>query len=267
VPFERVASATHTPVWYRWRGPETASCAGFTHAIFTRLGGTSQGAFASLNLGSSVGDDAAAVEDNHRRIFSALGHPGGGWVSPHQVHGNRVAVVGAADKGRVIGATDALVTHEPGVPLLLRFADCVPVLLFDPRQRVVAVAHAGWRGIVAGVVPATVQTLISHFGTQVRDLWVGIGPAIGPDHYAVGKDVLQAVTAALPQGSTLPVTAQHGARDHLDLALAVEAQLEGLGVAGVNQAGICTACHTDEWFSHRAEGGMTGRFGAVAMLN
>jgi polyphenol oxidase len=266
VLFERVAHPTLDPVWYRWKRSEAGTYDGFMHAIFTRLGGVSRGAFASLNLGGTVGDDVAAVEENHRRVFAALGYAGEAWVSPHQVHGNRVAVVGAADRGQVIAATDALVTNEPGVALLLRFADCVPVLFFDSRQRVVAIAHAGWRGVVAGVVAATVETLVSRFGTQPRDLWVGIGPAIGRDHYAVGKPVRDAVTGALPQPSSLQVSVQHEQGHYLDLAAAVEAQLTGMGIVDVNQAGICTACNTDEWFSHRAEAGMTGRFCAVAML-
>jgi polyphenol oxidase len=240
--------------------------AGFTHGMFTRLGGTSRGVFASLNLGSTVGDDPAAVKENHRRVFAALGYPGSSWVSPHQVHGNRVAVVGAQDMGQIIAATDALVTNEPGVALLLRFADCVPVLFFDARQRVMAVAHAGWRGVVAGVVPATVETLVSQFGTRATDLWVGIGPAIGPDHYVVGQDVLDAVTRVLPQDLSLPVAEQRHGSIYLDLTMAVQAQLIGVGVSDINPAGICTACHTDEWFSHRAEAGATGRFCAVAML-
>ncbi len=265
MPLERVVHPTLTPVWYRWSAAEGGP-AGFVHGIFTRLGGASCGAFASLNLGSTVGDDAAAVEENHRRVFAALGYPGWDWVSPHQVHGSHVAVVGAADRRQVIPATDALVTNEPGVALLLRFADCVPVLFFDPRERVVAVAHAGWRGIVAGIVPATVKTLVSRFGSRPEDLWVGVGPSIGSDHYAVGKDVLQAVVDALPKGASVPVASHRVGKDYLDLAAAVEAQLVGIGVADVNQACVCTACHTDEWFSHRAEVGGTGRFGAVAML-
>ena len=264
--FERVVHPTLDPVWYRWKSPEAGTYDGFMHGIFTRLGGVSQGAFASLNLGGTVGDEVTAVKENHRRVFAALGYPGEAWVSPHQVHGSRVAVVGAANRGKVIAATDALVTGERGVPLLLRFADCVPVLFFDPKQRVVAVAHAGWRGIVAGVVGATVETLTSRFGTQPHDLWVGIGPAIGRDHYAVGKDVLDAVTGALPQASSLQVSVEHEGEHYLDLAMAVEAQLVGLGIVDVNQAGICTACNTTEWFSHRAEAGRTGRFCAVAML-
>jgi polyphenol oxidase len=266
VLLERVTSPTPGPVWYRWRDSERGALDGFTHGMFTRKGGASRGAFAALNLGGTVGDDVAAVAENRRRVLSALGCPEDSWISPHQVHGNRVAVVGAADRGQVIAATDALVTNEPGAALLLRFADCVPVLFFDPRQRVAAVAHAGWRGVVAGVVPATVETMVSRFGTRVQNLWVGIGPAIGPDHYAVGTDVLHAVSGALPQGSSFRVGMRREERDYLDLAMAVEAQLAGLGVVGVNQAGICTACHTHEWFSHRAEAGVTGRFGVVAML-
>lgn len=205
------------------------------------------------------------VSENHRLLFSALGYPAA-WVSPHQVHGNHVAVVGAQDKGHVIEATDALITNELYVPLLLRFADCVPVLFYDPHCRVVGIAHAGWRGIVVGVVPATVTALALHFGSRAQDLWVGIGPAIGLDHYQVGEDVLYAVNNALAAYSYSPVSVRRKDGIYLDLAKAVEVQLRGVGVVNVHQAGICTACNTREWFSHRAEAGATGRFGVLAML-
>lgn len=149
--------------------------------------------------------------------------------------------------------------------LLLRFADCVPVLFYDAANGAVGLAHAGWRGVAARVVPATIAQMVEAFGTDPGDLWAGIGPAIGRDHYAVSDAVVDAVQPTLPPGTQ--VAFKEGGRWTLDLAGAVHAQLAALGVGNIDQAAICTACHTDEWYSHRAEGGLTGRFGTLITLD
>lgn len=173
-------------VWYRFAGPGPA----FEHALVTRLGGVSAPPFAALNLGSTVGDDPAAVAENHHRLWDALALSPEQVVSPHQVHGKRVAQVSTARGGCVIAETDAFITATPGLALLLRFADCTPVLLYDAMQRAAGLIHAGWRGVAAGVVPATVQAMTGAFGTRPATLWAGIGPAIGPEHYEVGREVV-----------------------------------------------------------------------------
>ncbi len=264
MPLRRVEHAGLGVVWYHFGEPESDTHAGFRHAIITRLGGTSGHPFDSLNLGSGVGDSDDAVRANHERLFHAMGLSQGQVVSPHQVHGRRVAVVGPGDGGSVIPETDALVTDQPGLALLLRFADCVPVLFYDSVHHVVALAHAGWRGVAAEVVVATVSTMAGTFGSNPQDLWAGIGPAIGPDHYIVGEEVVTAVQRTVP-AETQIASRTHG-QWHVDLAGAVYSQLIRLGLTRVDQAAICTACHTSEWYSHRAEAGKTGRFGVLAML-
>lgn len=260
----RASGKETDPIWYRFDNLRPEVRQGLLHAIFTRCGGVSKGPFASLNLGSTVGDDPRAVSENHRRVYAALGLHPTQVVSPYQVHGAHVAVVDYHDKGLVIPGTDALITAQVGVVLLLRFADCVPILMYDPRHHVVGLAHAGWRGLAAGVIPATVTAMVQHFGSQPADLWAGIGPAIGADHYAVGPDVASAV-----QRTLLPSTRTATLRDgqwYLDLAASAREQLRMLGVTDISESGICTACHTEEWYSHRAEHGRTGRFGVLAML-
>lgn len=247
---------------YRFEG--LSEVEGLIHAVLTRIGGVSQGPYATLNLGHTVGDDLTAVEENHRRALSALELEPEQVVSPYQVHGARVGVVGRAHLGTVQPATDALVTSVPAVPLLMRFADCAPVLFFDPVRRVVGIAHAGWRSVVAGVVGATVQTMAERLGCDPADLWAGIGPTIGPCCYAVGSDVAAAVEAACPPGTG--VVRDGDGRTYLDLPAAVQAQLRAAGVEQIEDAGLCTACHVDEFFSHRAEHGRTGRFGIVMEL-
>jgi YfiH family protein len=249
-------------VLYRFDG--LSGGAGLRHAVLTRIGGVSQGPFATLNLGHSVGDDLAAVEENHRRALGALGLEPGKPVSPYQVHGARVGVVGRADLGTVRQSTDALVTAVPAVPLLMRFGDCAPVLFFDPVQHVAGMAHAGWRGVVAGTVGATIRTMTEQFGCDPADVWAGIGPTIGPCCYEVGPEVVQAVEAACPPGAG--VVCDVNGQTNLDLPAAVQAQLRAAGVEQVEDAGLCTACRVDEFFSHRAEHGRTGRFGVVMEL-
>jgi YfiH family protein len=247
-----------------YRFDQLSGVGGLTHAVLTRIGGVSREPYATLNLGHTVGDDLSAVEENHRRALGALGLEPGQVVSPYQVHGARVGLVGPAHLGAVQPATDALVTGLPSVPLLMRFADCTPVLFFDPVRRAVGMAHAGWRGLVAGSVPATVRTLAERCDCDPANLWAGIGPTIGPCCYEVGPEVVAAVEAACPPGTHV-VRRVYG-RTYLDLPAAVQAQLCAAGVRQIEDAGLCTACHVDEFFSHRAEHGRTGRFGVVIEL-
>jgi YfiH family protein len=235
------------------------------HGCFTRLGGVSPSPWKSLNTGHTVGDDLERVRENHRRIWSALGIQGEDVVSPHQVHGAAVRVVDNTDRGRVCEKTDALITNTPDVYLMLRFADCVPVLFYDPVRGTVGLAHAGWRGTVAGIARATAQRMVESFGGRPSDILVGIGPSIGPCCYEVGENVLEAAREAFPRAPQL-VHRQENGSWHFDLWAANRYQLEQVGVTKVEVSGLCTAGRTDEWFSHRVERGRTGRLGAVMGL-
>ncbi len=237
---------------------------GLLHAVLTRIGGVSRDPYATLNLGHTVGDDLDAVQENHRRALGPLGLSPGYLVSPWQVHGASVDVVGPEARGTVRPETDGLVTNAPGVPLMMRFGDCTPILLFDAVQRAVGLVHAGWRGIVAGVVAASVQTMTEYLACRPSDIWAGIGPTIGPCCYEVGTGVATEIASACPPGSE--VLRRVDRHVHADLPAAVEAQLSAVGVGQIEHAALCTSCHVDEFFSHRAEGGRTGRFGVVIGL-
>ena len=237
---------------------------GVVHAVLTRVGGVSPPPFATLNLGHTVGDDSSAVEENHCRALGALGLSVEQMVSPYQVHGARVGLVGSGHRGTVQPACDALVTNEAAVPLLLRFADCVPVLFFDPVRRAVGIAHAGWRGVAVNVVGETVRTLAERLQCDPSGLWAGIGPAIGPCCYDVQPEVLDAVRRACPPDARISRTA--GEKIFLDLPGAVRAQLVAAGVGRIEESNLCTACRVDEFFSHRLECGRTGRFGVLIGL-
>ncbi len=235
------------------------------HGVFTRAGGVSRAPFESLNLSRSVGDDAAAVHENNRRMLSAFGMTSGDAVTAWLTHGRSVAMVTSNDRGGYHAGVDALITRERGLMLTMRFADCVPIVFHDPVRRAIGLAHAGWRGVAAGIVAATIDALRDSFGTDPRDLWVGIGPCIGVDHYRVGPEVIDAVSAACPPDMPL-VRHQADGSARLDLNVAVASQLRACGVTHIEDARLCTAANTDEWFSHRAENGRTGRFGVVIGL-
>ncbi len=247
-------------VWYTFTGPGP----GLLHALVTRLGGVSRGPYASLNLGSTVGDDPAAVQENLRRLRATFSLSPTQIVSPHQVHEAHVARVTRTEGGLIIPATDALITDDPEVALLLRFADCAPILLYDRRRHVAGLVHAGWRGVVARVVPAAVAALRETFGSSPHDLWVGIGPCISGEHYQVGAEIVAAVAAAVPRDTVFAW--RHDGSWYLDLATAILAQLQACNVAAIEMSGLCTASNLHEWYSHRAEGGHTGRFGVLVKL-
>jgi YfiH family protein len=152
------------------------------------------------------------------------------------------------------------------VVLMLRFADCVPILLHDPVRGVVGLAHAGWRGTVSGMSQAVVRTMVDQMGCCPKDIRAGVGPSIGPCCYEVGEDVAEAALDAFPDADGILKPKANG-RWYLDLWAANRRQLASAGVVKVKVARICTACHTDEWFSHRAEQGKTGRLGALIGLS
>jgi YfiH family protein len=236
------------------------------HAISTRHGGVSSAPFLTLNLSRTTGDDATNVAMNIQRLHDALGLDATATISASQAQVDRVAVVGAAQRGTIIREVDALLTNEPGVPLMLRYADCVPIFLFDPVHRAIGVAHAGWRGTVGKIATKTARAMVDAFGTQPRDLIACIAPSIGPCCYRIGEDVSAQVRAAFVDADELLI-AQAGGGVHLDLWKANAQQLRELGVEQIEITGICTADHTDDFYSWRAENAKTGRFGAIIALS
>ena len=244
---------------------------GARNVVTTRLGGASQGPYAALNLGYSVGDDAGAVEANRRTLFATAATDPDHVVTCYQVHSTNVARVGSEAGGRgaltpanTIADSDALITNVPDLHLFLRFADCVPLLLCDPRRRAVGLAHAGWKGTVGNMAAAVVAAMVDAFASDPADLVAAVGPSIGPCHYAIREDVAAPLRQALPFWRDVLHQDSDGALS-LDLPEANRRQLVACGLAERNAitSGICTACHTDEFYSHRAEHGKTGRFGVL----
>ena len=235
------------------------------HGVTARQGGVSEGPWASLNLTKGTGDVPEHVEQNLRRVADALGTRREHLVSPNQRHTTRAAAVTPADRGRVLPETDTLLTADADVPVLLRYADCTPILLYDPRRAAIAVVHSGWRGTVAGAVPAALRALAGHFGTRPEEVVAGVGPSIGPCCYEVGDEVIAAAREAFSDAESLLPRNGNGRR-HFDLWGANRYWLTEAGVRQVEVAEICTSCHQDDFFSYRGGKGRTGHFGAIMML-
>jgi len=249
-------------VYYQF---ESLAARGVPHGVFTRLGGRSAAPYASLNVGHTVGDDHDAVEANHALVYAALGVEPRRVVTAHQVHGHHVAVVSGLEGGSVVPVTDGLATAEPGLLLMMRFADCLPVLLYDERRRAVGLAHAGWRGTMADVAGHTVRAMQAAFGSDPADLVAALGPGIGPCCYQVGEEVIRAAAAAFPASAGV-LRRQADGSTHFDLIGANRWQLRRAGVARCEAAPLCTACDVGEFYSHRAEAGRTGRFAVLLGL-
>jgi polyphenol oxidase len=235
------------------------------HAITTRHGGVSAGPYASLNVSKGLGDDPEAVEENLQRVCSTLRLHRHDLVSPNQRHTANVCKVGPADRGRIQVGYDALITDQWRVPLLLRYADCVPVMLYDPRHHAIALVHSGWRGTVLGAPRAAVESMVKEFGSLPTEIVAAIGPSIGPCCYEVGRDVIGAVQQAFSRADSL-LPPRAGGRRHLDLWSANRRWLSECGVRQIEVSELCTACHTGDFYSHRAENGKTGHFAAVMGL-
>jgi YfiH family protein len=231
------------------------------HGYSQRAGGVSLAPYASLNLGSHVGDDLDNVRANRRLFSEVLGIPAERWVTAEQVHGGDVAQVTEVAAGWKIPGVDALVTDVPDLPLALFYADCASLFFYDPAQRAIGLAHAGWRGTVAEIAIRTARGMAEAFGSRPKELLVGLGPHIGPCCYEVGEEVVTALERW--EGAI-----QHREeRAFADLGAANRAQLLSAGISKENiyQADPCTSCDVDAFFSYRREG-PTGRMAAVLML-
>jgi len=248
-----------------WLAPDWR-VAGVGALMTTRSGGASAAPYATINVGSAVGDDAGAVAANRALLTAAIG------IAPvflRQIHGTRVVQVGAADAAATapIHQADALVTTEPGVACIVQAADCLPVLLAAPDGRAVGAAHAGWRGLAAGVIERTVEVLCDVGRCAPRDLVAWLGACIGRDAFEVGADVLTAFEA-VPGGTSAAAArfqAKGGAKWHADLAGLARDRLAASGVEAVSGGTWCTASDASRFFSYRRDG-VTGRMAAAVWI-
>jgi YfiH family protein len=235
-------------------------------AVFTRQGGVSPSPWDSLNQGGTTGDIRERVVENRRLAFYSLGLEVDTIFDVWQVHGSRIVSSDIPrDLDELHEKADGIITATKGVTLFMRFADCVPILLYEPETKVIAIVHAGWQGTVNRIAGSAVEKMVQEHGCKKHNILVGIGPSIGPDHYAVRDDVITRVKEAFPQTWRKLLATSTGVTT-LDLWQANKVCLEEAGVEQIEIAGMCTACNLNDWYSHRAEGATTGRFGVLLAL-
>ncbi len=265
------------------------------HGFSTRVGGVSKAyGGKALNLGFTAADTRRAVEQNRVRFLRSLA--GGAkrpplLVTVKQVHSDTIHVVSRSPRQALVG--DGLITRETGLLLAVQTADCLPVLLVDPKERAVGIFHAGWRGTLARIAEKGVAAMRQHFGSDPKTLLAAIGPGIHSCCYAVGEEVRERFASQFGYAEDLfhkimvsdpvrekypllfltarpPGHSDFGPKLYLDLVAANRRQLLEAGVPKRNlwTSPLCTSCRTDLLFSHRAEKGITGRMmGAVGVRN
>lgn len=231
----------------------------------TRSGGVSTGPYASMNLGEFVGDGAAAVKLNRERLAQALG---ASVVFLKQVHGTNVVRLRARDAWPASDAlheADACVTTERGMACVVQTADCLPVLFAAPGGVAIGAAHAGWRGLAAGVLERTLASVCELAACQPADVWTWLGACIGPQDFEVGADVLRAFDCAAPPGeSAMHFKAGDNERWMADLAGLARARLMRAGVDQIS--GGVWPTSDSRFFSFRRDRGVTGRMGAAIWI-
>lgn len=200
-------------------------------------------------------------------MATTLGYEAEALVAARQVHGSHCRVVTGADRGAgaldqdtALPGTDAIVVAESGLPVLIQVADCAPLLLVDPRRRVLAVVHGGWRGAVARIAATAVALMQRECGSLPADLLCGIGPCLCPDCFEIGPEVAAAAAPIAPH-SVAP-----GPPLQLDLRRLLSDDLTGAGLMprNIEASPHCPRCEPESFFSHRGQGGVTGRMGLVA---
>lgn len=240
---------------------------GVGNAFSCRLHGESTVVEGSLNLALHVGDDSEAVLKNRRAFADILGVDSEKFTACEQVHGSEVVCVtqkfvgsGAVNFTDTVKGADALITNLPNVPLILFFADCVPLIFADAVTGAIGIAHGGWRGTVAEIATKTVSAMMREFGSKAEDIIVGIGPSIGECCFEVDD----AVYSQVEKYKECFIKQDNG-KYMMNLQLWNEKLLVDAGIKPYNiyQSGICTKCNNELFFSYRAESGKTGRMGVA----
>ena len=248
-----------------------------THCFTTRLGGVSEGMFATLNFSFSRGDDPEAVRENFRRIAEALGVEYENFVLSDQTHTANVRRVARADAGNGLTRkksffdTDGLITDEPGLVLSTFYADCVPLYFADPVHHAIGLSHSGWRGTVQGMGRATVEAMEREFHTRPEDLLCAIGPSICQDCYEVSEEVaaeFRKMREKFAMDEDEILEEKGDGKYQLDLWRANEIILREAGVPAEHIAvtNLCTCCNSAYLFSHRASMGRRGNLGAFLAI-
>ncbi len=227
-----------------------AAIDGVQHGFFTRQGGVSGGIYTSLNCGPGSRDDAANVTENRARVAEILGAEPNRLLTVFQKHSPDAVVAAKPWKDGKAPEADAIVTAKPGLAIGVLTADCAPVLLCDGEARVIGAAHAGWRGVLSGVVEATVKAM-GKLGARPERITAVIGPTISQKAYEVGAEFVEQFLASAPDSAAFFITDESSAEPHFDLPGYVGERLARAGVGAITDLGFCTYCEETRLFSYR----------------
>lgn len=254
--------------------PELEQIEEIGHCFTTRVGGTSKGMFSSMNLSFTRGDEREAVEENYRRLASALEVGYNKFVFSDQTHTTNIRKVTAKDAGKGLvkkrdySDVDGLITNEQGLVLSTFYADCVPLFFVDRKNHAIGLSHSGWRGTVARMGKVTVEAMKEAYGTRQKDLLCAIGPSICKDCYEVSEDVAEQFKQEFNEKSKELLIEKKDGKYQLDLWKANEIVLLEAGVpqTQILLPTLCTCCNEKMLFSHRASHGKRGNLGAFLYL-
>jgi len=258
-----------------WFESEKLAAAGARAAFSTRRGGYSPAPYSFLNLGLHVGDDEIAVLNNRLDYWRALGIDPEGAVGARQVHGTRVTAATAADRGKgaaswshAFPASDGLVTLDAGVPLFTLAADCYLVALAAPEGKGVAALHAGWRGLVGGIVERGAGLLAGLAGRKPEELVAFVGAGLGEECFEVREDFAGELSRAWGPEAVGEFVKREGEKSFFryEAALLRAFEKAGLKRENIEMVGGCTACRPELYYSHRASGGRAGRMAMTAWV-
>lgn len=223
---------------------------GIHHGFFTREGGTSEGIYAGLNCGFGSNDDGDKVQQNRARVALHLGANSPNVLTPYQIHSPEALIVDAPFPAGEFPRADALVTRTPRLPIAILTADCGPILFADPAARVVAAAHAGWRGAVGGIIASTLQAM-KKLGARRARIHAALGPCITQPNYEVGEDFQRDLVARNSDYQRFFATPVPGEKPHFDLPAFILAELDRHGLASITYSGACTYADESRFFSFR----------------
>jgi polyphenol oxidase len=227
-----------------------SSVPGIRHAFFTRAGGVSSGIYAGLNAGLGSKDEPQHVQENRRRMAAALDVPPEKLLTLHQIHSPDVVVATEPWPTQVRPKGDAMVTKVPGIALGVTAADCAPVLMVDPKARVIGAAHAGWKGALSGVLEATIDTMVGQ-GAARDDIIVGLGPMLRQRNYEVGMEFVARFEEADAGNARFFASASRHGHAMFDLPGYIHARLSAAGVLMVDDIDLCTYADEESFFSYR----------------
>lgn len=245
-----------------------------SHAFSSRIGGISTEIYSSLNLGFNRGDDNKNVYENYKILCSVIGVNQNDLVFGQLTHDNNIKIATSDDKGKGIiydidySCIDGLITSEPNIPLTMTYADCVPIFFLDPVNKIIAIAHSGWRGTVKKIGEKMINVMIKNYNCNLKDILIGIGPSIGACCFKTDKDVYNDFLTmdCLPNDKWFTITNN---KYYIDMWKIIKNMFIKIGIleSNITVTDLCTKCHNDIFFSHRATNGQRGSLAGIIQLN